>query len=462
MNGPPRRGRSRAGTWPPRTIDRVVETVVVVTLLVVDVHLALVHRHWFADGSHFLLDILVHRRFVDFGWTRIAAIDVTELPIVFALRVLHVEDVATLSVLFGLGLFLHRVVALAICAVVLGRGSLLAFSFPAFSLLVTEPVASMFIISEAHFASSAFWIAWSCLVRRGPLGRGHAVVLVVALLAFAFSYPSTVVLGPVLGMLALHRLARVDRGRRLERRTLYAATALAGLGVVLGVVATIAPVTAANRAGFAAAAGLLARSPLPWLAALATLAFALQALALPRVAQATLAAVTVVLVAALGLRPWLLEHAPAYWLHYPGRLFLVVVPAVMALAGALALRRPPDRARERLAAAQVLAALIAATAWQLRAALAWQAYLDCVRVEVAAQRGVVPFESTALSGFPHRALTWSWTQPSVSILVQALDGRPVRTVIANPTDHGFQPFDPHDAAQLPDLRHLGVDMRVHD
>lgn len=441
---------------------RAVEAIVLATLLVVNVHLALVHRHWFADGSHFLLDILTTRRFVDFGWSRIAAIDATELPLVFALRVLHVEDVATLSVLFGLGLFLHRVVALAICAIVLGRGSLLAFSFPAFSLLVTEPVASMFIVSEAHFASSAFWVAWSSLVRRAPLGRGHAVVLLAALLAFAFSYPSTVVLGPVLGALALHRLAGVAQARRSERGTLYAALALVSLAVVVGAVATIAPITPANRAGFAAAGRVLAQSPLPWIAALATLAFSLQALALPRALNTLLAAATVVLVAALGLRPWLLDHPQAYWLHYPGRLLVVVVPAVTALAGALAVRRPADGVHERLVAAQVLAALIAATSWQLHTALAWQAYLDRVRVELAAQRGVVTFESTALAGAPYRGLTWNWTQPSVSILVQALDRTPIRAVIDNPAGGTYRPFDPRDPAQLPDLRHLGVEMRLHD
>ncbi|MCW5889732.1 MAG: hypothetical protein KIT14_04195 [bacterium] len=169
--------------WDDRGVR--LEVVVLGTLGAINALQAVVHRRWYADGSAFLLTILTTGSFFDFGWTRIAALDVTQLPVVVARRLLGIDDVATLSVLLGLGLFGHRVLALALCAVALGRRSAWLWCFPAFSLLVTDPATSFFVVSEAHFAASAYWVTWSALVRRERFGIVHGALLVVYLAFFA-------------------------------------------------------------------------------------------------------------------------------------------------------------------------------------------------------------------------------------------------------------------------------------
>ncbi|MCW5889731.1 MAG: hypothetical protein KIT14_04190 [bacterium] len=108
----------------------------------------------------------------------------------------------------------------------------------------------------------------------------------------------------------------------------------------------------------------------------------------------------------------------------------------------------------------MLVALIAVVAWQVHGAMTWRRYLAQYRLDLQTRTGFVAFEDTALARTPLRALSWGWTHPPTSVLLQAMDGEPVRTVIENPAGQPHQLFDPRDAAQWPDLSPLGVETPV--
>jgi hypothetical protein len=172
----------------------------------------------------------------------------------------------------------------------------------------------------------------------------------------------------------------------------------------------------------------------------------------PERAARHLAGVTLILVAAIGIRPFVLDYPQAPWLHYPGRVLLVVVPAVLSVVGARVCAGPLlPWARQRALAFQLAALVIAISAWHVDSILEWRSYLARFRAELAGQRGVVAFEATTLAAIPFRAYGWEWTQPTVSVLLQTMDGRPVTTVITNPVGAQGQPFDPNAPAQMPDL-----------
>jgi hypothetical protein len=99
--------------------------------------------------------------------------------------------------------------------------------------------------------------------------------------------------------------------------------------------------------------------------------------------------------------------------------------------------------------------------WQALATQQWNGYLKVYRKEVSQHRGVVYIEDSILSKrhIGRQALkmmNWSWTHPVMSVLVGANE---INAIISKRGQ--TWPFDPTDAADLPQLTRYHVDLNAY-
>jgi hypothetical protein len=78
--------------------------------------------------------------------------------------------------------------------------------------------------------------------------------------------------------------------------------------------------------------------------------------------------------------------------------------------------------------------------------LGWSRFLGEFRKEVNARSGITHFSETKLGSDEYLIYGWGWTYPTVSLLLRS---GPSGSIILNPQEEGWQPFDPK--AAIPDL-----------
>ena len=307
--------------------------------------------------------------------------------------------------------------------------------------VVLTLATSLFVVTESALVAAVFWplFAWLWFWEADLRpAEGWLLVLSSGLLVRTYE-------GAFPALLLLAALG----GRRMVKRWVaeqkvgwptVLATLLLLVGTVVGVIATVNARDPGNRTQALLGLGLfLLRPPA------ALLALGVSYLWLPTGTLKGRVGLALTLVAAwLGLRPWLLPHATDAGLHYTMRSLNVLLPPALAL---LATRRPSSgRAVSSTAPSErwVMAGLVLSSiAWHAGIDRAWHGYVTAYTEVLATHEGLVPLASTGLA---ERGFDWGWTNPSLSIALQAVHGRPVQSLVLNASSEGYQPFrveEPH-------------------
>jgi hypothetical protein len=96
--------------------------------------------------------------------------------------------------------------------------------------------------------------------------------------------------------------------------------------------------------------------------------------------------------------------------------------------------------------------------WTMGATVAWANMVTALRLELSHTAGVVPYETSVLAkrtfrGMPMEQLHMRWPLLPMSIV---LGGTPDVSSVIFDEEYPFAPFDPRQAAQLPDLSRFGI------
>jgi hypothetical protein len=101
--------------------------------------------------------------------------------------------------------------------------------------------------------------------------------------------------------------------------------------------------------------------------------------------------------------------------------------------------------------------------WQILATAQWRGFLEVFRVELSRNSGFIAFENSPMVQQPAgiqvvRNLAWDWTTPSMSIVLSP--GGHVSTIFGARPGR-WQPFDPLNARELPNLSRYGIDYSTY-
>jgi hypothetical protein len=416
-------------------------------------------RGLFVDGSAFVIQIVTREWFFDFYPPRLFAMILGQIPIMTGVR-LGVTDLHWLAILLSLGLFglptllyqmaLHRAkqdpVLLAVVLAAIG---------------VVFMTTSFFIVGEYN---SAYAIAMLTAVHLATVRemkvRDALGLLAIGVLAIR-TYEAMIYLGPLLAAMVLWTLWR-HRFRPVLAAAIYLAVAVCFLlGMMVAIDSVVHPWSQSHLDETYVTAKNFWQNMQFDLAFGGVLVVVLWGLARPgKLAQSSPYLWALIPIGLLALSPLLaltdtLVRPLAksqYVARSAGGLVIVAMVIFIWIYGSeaagriksLAVLRTPEAARRFLGFACLIGLGVLPS--DLFLTQTWVRYLDALRQTVRTHQGVVAFEDTPLSHFPHLLLVENWVLPSQSLAVRTA---PNDGVIAPPK--GFDDWIPFPANKTPDM-----------
>ncbi len=433
---------SQVSTVKSRIVPRYdLRTAVLVLILATSVFEAATLRGLYADGADFLAQILATKNFYFLNASRRFTEILTQLPVVLAIK----AGLSKLSLL----IFIHSV-ALVMLPIIFWILSLWRLYeddlfWPMFVLFcIIHFNLAFFAIGEYNVAYSLVALSLAILAARAQISDFWAVVVLFAAICLITSYEALVFLGPLLAVLACHRLVnKQPLLTGLVKSTLV-------LCLVCYLSATIIAASSISHprdpAVFADAVDMRynARNSLLLLSLSFALSWGLQCLSESTSVKRLATVIAISTLLALG---W-----PELWsapgMQYSSR---VIGGIIILLFGAIVLLERPINNYlhldlKRAASANVyysLSFFVILLASDVTRSVQFMDYLDNFKIEVRSHAGLIPLEATNLSSHRDDVFGWEWTHPSLSILLRD-DAR--QAVILNSGDELSGP-----KGSIPDL-----------
>ena len=386
-----------------------------------------IERFFSADGAHYFAGILDQRYFTDFAWARNHAVYLSQWPLVVATR-LGITNLTLLKIIFAFGLYLPAIGTFLICLLVADREHRPLLVFPVISFLTITNVIMGAMVSEAHVLTYLSWPIFFLLIRDKPYSPGIAVLLALLLFAYTRCYQSAVITGLIFSGLML---ARLQRHTSFNQRILNICLLLLILAAVIIAAKTIIiPRDPGNRAGFIDA--LFRSSPNPLF--LCTVPFVILFFWGWLSNSNFLKGLGLVL--SLAGYFYLVFYGAEIGAHASFRtrtLTAFYLPALLICAWVISKR---NLELPRQSWQVVLIFTCFSSMAQIHSAGEWVDFRDQFKFELSRHNGFVKREDTAVHAHSHN---WGWTAPTLSYLWS--EGE-VKTIILNPENVQWQPFDP--------------------
>jgi hypothetical protein len=412
-----------------------------------------VHRHLYGDGCYYLIKVLERRAFTTFEPTRLFAQYIMEGPLWAAIHWLHITNFRILSWIYGATLFLHPIVSLWGCWHILKKRNRALMILPALSWACLSLCTSFFIISESWVGVSLFWpIYFLLLYDKHKLRKMEGLFLIAMCVASIRVYEGFFISASLLAFLAYRR---VHRSLKLHEFDIPAILALFCLGVtiVADLHWSIFPRDPGNRISLLKGIFVFFRCPPAYSIAFAVILFTRWD---RRKSKAMAFCIVVFLLAAFvwAFVPWISVLSIKPNRHADIRFINNLLPAGLGILPFAAIKirslRPSFGRFRRIAFAGFA---FAALLWQFAGCVAWQQYIKDFSEILSSDRGYLELKDTRLSrcGFD-----WPWTMPCMSIVLSAIEGKPLKTIVLNRPDCGWEPFNPRKPSEYPDLSRYGV------
>lgn len=450
--------------WP----SDVASLVVLASLLAVVLERAAAlagDLHLYGDGSWFLVRIAStrswyfwigdwHRQwFQSRAFTNLAE----QTPLVLASR-LGVHSLHTLSLIFGLTLCSHALLALYICyRYAVPRWYLL---FPLLSLYAGAMNAEAYIIVDSHFVLSLYWPVLFILLFSQDLRRGTLLLLLVLSIPLVLSYESMLFFGVILAGVCVWRWRKFPTGRTLTVG--LALWYLLAAGVALA--AVIVPFDPSNKNGFLKSLiGVWHSDHLGVKTSIVVLLCGTMSLLSPKkvtkiqplVAGIGFAAVGYeICEVVVGRAPLTLNSQVAARTLDLSTPLIVTALLIIVLSGLF----KPDRRAIQLTAMVVGALGIGQAFYGIGCLIRWQGMLATLRYELILHEGPISFSDSVMSRDrlgPLRLHDLHATWPLLPLsLYESEHGDVKSAVLSDPG--GYLPFDPFAPGSFPDLSRYGV------
>jgi hypothetical protein len=467
---------------PRRSFAGAAFSAQIALLVLLCLYLTWIQRYLFADGSYFVWHLLETRSVFDWFPARRFSHLLTQLPTVFAMRVLHCRNLPALSALYGATMFLMPIAG-PLAAAWAGRtapANFLAIPLLCASLLTLT--TSFVIFHEAWVAVALFWCALSLLLHSPRLTATRGVVLLAVSALATRTFESYLFLSMPLAAAAWLRLvAARRRGARFDMAACAACLMINVTGTILAAMEIHSPRDPANRSTFLEGLGMHLGSPAVVLSLAYLLAFIVFSLCRPTSRVLRAGQMTALLLAAaalgVGLIPFLAPQSIRPESQYGARVQFVYVPLLLGVLAVFLEHGKSDRRAGFITERPDLWKLtmgltLGAVLFHVGAGREWARFRDALRDDAARDRGVISFGDSAIgesrmrkdaTEFDATRLTqfsWSWTTPTLSALSGALEFGRVGTVIENERPVVWQPFDPRDMGAYRWLEEYGVEVRV--
>jgi hypothetical protein len=425
-------------------------------------------RHLYGDGSWFLVKMLSEnhvavwnsRGWHDFFFGRFGAFAFQEYPTLLASR-LHVRNPNSLALIYGVTLFSFKPLSIVLCYH-FARDKRLVI-FPLLTLFAVTMNSEVYLISETHLLTAAFWPALYGLMCRRKFTPLDLAAMVIVSAPLLLCYETMAIYGLVLCAACVYRFLVIAKDRH-ERWLCWGFFSWYSLGVLFAALAIVFPRDPVNRAGFLSSMLFIFHEDhIGARVSCIVLVLCLAILVVPeryRKALNTLVAISVLCSLAI----------PAYiirWPHLTDFLMQIIARTMHAslLLALTALFLAVyfhffEVGGEKWKRIFVMAAVLGMcqSCWSMIATTQWSNMLTVLRSELRTHAGPLPFEDSVLSqwllnGQPMVNLHAQWPLMSLSILYS--DQRTVQTIVLSPRGI-FGPFDPYSPAALPNLKRFGV------
>jgi hypothetical protein len=424
---------------------------------------SLSHRALYADGSYALFRILTTLDFFHFDPARQFAQYILNGPFLLA-AVSGVKDLSVLSVIFGLTLFLHPVVSLAVSYRIVRRVSPALFLFPLISHSLLVTTTSFFMISEAHLGASLFWpmLLYVLTVERIKIGGG--IVLAFASIILTRTYELMALCQGLLLVLLLLRGTRPNSSTT-EGFLLKMNVVLVALGMAVDIWSALFYRNTTNRGTvFLYLFSELALTDYN-LAGAAVLLGLLMFIAIsPRSVRFMLSVPFITVLILLAIFPAIRPTHIMPLHHYAWRSLAVILPFVLGsvLAGYAAYRNNTGFSGELVLHVTVLtgALAICSLGWQIAVSNEWNGYRHEVAGKLRSLHGALPFEGSIMhiNGPGPQTVTqfgFSWSVPYSTAMIQAVESGTVSSIVMAPAG-AWSPPGESILDELPLLGRYGV------
>jgi hypothetical protein len=397
-------------------------------------------RGLYADGADFLVQILAAKNFYFLNASRRFTEILTQLPVVLAIK----GGLTKLSLLIFIHSFTLVIIPIIFWTLSLWRLFEDDLFWPMFVLFcIIHFNFDFFAIGEYNVAYSLVALSIAILSARAEITSFWAAVALFAAICLITSYEALVFLGPLLVVLACHRLVMkqsllID----LVKSTLVLCLVCYLCAAIIAAFSIWHPRDPAVLAD-AVDMRYNARNSLLLLSTAFALAYGLSLSASVSVRRLA----TVIAISTLLALAWPeLWSAPA--MQYSSR---VIGGIVILLFGAIVLlgHHINDYLHldlKRAASANVyysLSFFFVLLISDVTRSIQFMDYLDNFRKEVRSHTDLIPLEATNLSSHRDDVFGWEWTHPTLSILLR---DNARQAVILNSSK---EPFDPKSS--IPDL-----------
>jgi len=415
-------------------------------------------RCLYADGSYQLTAVLKAGNFAELAKNRDFASFIYQLPTVTAIH-LGVTNLHALELAFGLGCFLPWPTALLFCWWLAPRHFWLAMLGCAAGYLN----AGFMPVGEYNVAHAFFWPALFAIAFARPLKPLAAVILIVSALILLFSYESLFFLGPPLAVLAVLRIVR-GGDAPWARGALAVATLLLFASALIALDGICYPECPNNLGGFKYGISQIVLNPTPpmiwtfvWLVLAALVCLSGRGFTRSRFRLEQALFAWVMLIWAVG--PLLHPADTGAERQYELRSLQLLVPfALLLLASCLLLWPAWFERRHHYLVCCGASLLLAQSLWLMAVTWQWTGFVGEWRGVLVSHRGPVRLADTpfAVASQDGQALdfAWDWANPTLSILLAPRQR--VQSLILSPFKLPWQPFDPCQPRQLPNLRRYGI------
>lgn len=414
-------------------------------------------RCLYADGSYQLLEVLKTGGFVHFATNRNFASDLVQFPVVAAIK-LGVRNLHTLELAFGLGCFLPWPIIMLLCYRLAPRYFWVVMLACAAGYLN----AAFMAVGEYIIADAFFWPVLFAILFVRPLTPPAAAILIISSVILLFSYASMLFLGLPLARLAWWRARGSER--KWQRAVFYLAVLLLVSAAGIALDSVLYPQSTANFGGFQRGLADMVIAPswtvgwtFIWIVLMTLVCFGY--LKFSRRYYAVGLALLAVVIIIWGAWPILEPNHIRPDLQHDYRAVHLLVPLALLAVAFAAIRRPEwfEERRNYLIGFSA-ALLLAQSLWHIAATWRWHEFVGVWRREMASHRGVVPlYHDDSVSRFTDGQVVrfgWNWANPSLSIML-APNGH-VRAIILPWRTPVWQPFDPLNPQEVPDLHRYGV------
>ncbi len=387
-----------------------------------------VDKHLSADGVHYFIRTLEVKSFFNFAWSRQFATYLTMWPLIMAAQT-DLKDIPLLKLIFAAGLYFPYLVAFGI-SIYAVRQKLFLLIFPLISIVMISFASDYMLVGEYHVMAIFAWPILFFLLKKEKFNWQEIILLWGLLILFCRLYEIALI--PALIYMAII-VVRFHAFRSKPQYLIHGITLLlCSLTLVIAIDSILNPRDPANKNYFLNGIIVMFQTKELWLnlsfVFLLTLGLWLRnKIVLSLSFLPTLVYVAVIVFA---------DHGNMSTMSYAARtLSAILLPFLLCSAIFLHYFDVPRMKLGILAANFFILVMVIGN---LRFTTTdWADFRQqFIRTLLSTHSNYIPMSETS---FHHNLYRWGWNNPSLSLIWSEPC---VKTIILNPTDNEWEPFDP--------------------